>query len=161
MFKNHFPRTRQKKQNYSRFRGGRFGGGMKRVKTFDPSSIISVPTENYVEEVYVATNSFSDFQIDHKLKENIERKGYKTPTPIQDQSIAQILEGNDLIGIANTGTGKTAAFLIPLIDKVLKDRNQRVLIVTPTRELAVQIKDEFLDFSRSSLYRRIKHETSN
>jgi superfamily II DNA/RNA helicase len=56
------------------------------------------------------------------------------------------LEGSDVIGIANTGTGKTAAFLIPLINKVIADPNQKILIVVPTRELAVQIKDELLSF---------------
>lgn len=91
---------------------------------------------------YIAKNSFADFEISTELKNNILRKGYTTPTPIQDQSIIHILEGRDVIGIANTGTGKTAAFLIPLIDKVFKNRNERVLIVVPTRELAIQIEEE-------------------
>jgi len=65
----------------------------------------------------------------------------------QDQAILPILEGKDLVGIANTGTGKTAAFLLPLITKVSRDRNQKVLIVAPTRELALQIQDEFKLFS--------------
>jgi ATP-dependent RNA helicase DeaD/ATP-dependent RNA helicase RhlE len=76
-------------------------------------------------------------------------KGYKIPTPIQDQGIDPILKGRDFVGIANTGTGKTAAFLIPLINKVLNDRNQKILIMAPTRELATQIRDEFTCFSKS------------
>lgn len=102
----------------------------------------------FVEEVYTPKNQFSDFLISNILKDNIAGKGYKAPTPIQDQAIPAILAGRDLIGIANTGTGKTAAFLIPMIEKISKDRNQRVLIVTPTRELALQIGVELRDFAR-------------
>jgi len=104
-----------------------------------------------VEEVsvpYVPENNFSDFPLHETVKKNILARGYDKPTPIQDKSILYILEGRDFIGIANTGTGKTAAFLLPLITKVAKDRNQNVLIITPTRELAVQIQDEFKLFSR-------------
>jgi ATP-dependent RNA helicase RhlE len=85
---------------------------------------------------------FSDFQLEEKLKRNIQDHGYITPTPIQEQTIPHLLLDKDVIGIANTGTGKTAAFLIPLINKICLDRNQRCLIVTPTRELAMQIADE-------------------
>jgi len=81
------------------------------------------------------------------LKANIEKKGYVTPTPIQDQAIPHMLEGRDLIGTANTGTGKTAAFLIPLINNVLTKKTSRVLIIAPTRELAAQIQSEFKSFT--------------
>ncbi len=142
-----FQRSRSR-PNYDRFRGQRFAGG-KRIKAFDPSDVIKIPVESVIAEEFVAVNQFSDFKIDERLKQNITNKGYISPSPIQDQSIAPILEGNDLIGIANTGTGKTAAFLIPLINKVINNRNSKVLIVTPTRELAAQIKDEFMEFSRN------------
>jgi ATP-dependent RNA helicase RhlE len=135
----------------SSFRGRQFGRGSgfggRRIKTFDPSQIVNLPPRPEVLENYVVNHQFSDFQVSDAIKRNIASKGYITPTPIQDQAIPPILEGRDLIGMANTGTGKTAAFLIPLIEKVLKDRNQRVLIVTPTRELAAQIRDEFYSFS--------------
>ncbi len=101
-----------------------------------------------IEPTYIPKNQFSDFSVSEQLKTNISVKGYTTPTPIQDQAIPIILEGRDLIGIANTGTGKTAAFLIPLIEKISKDRNQRVLIVTPTRELALQIGQELREFAK-------------
>jgi superfamily II DNA/RNA helicase len=97
--------------------------------------------------VYIPKHKFEDFSIESQLKNNIASKGYVKPTPIQDQSIPFILEGRDIIGIANTGTGKTAAFLVPLIDKVFKDKSQRVLIIAPTRELAVQIGDELRVFA--------------
>ncbi len=92
--------------------------------------------------------TFAHFGLSPALLANIAGKGYTVPTPIQDQAIPAIMAGRDVIGIANTGTGKTAAFLIPLIEKISKDRNQKVLIVTPTRELALQIGAELRDFSR-------------
>ncbi len=76
--------------------------------------------------------------------------GYKNPTPIQDQVIPAIINGRDVIGIANTGTGKTASFLIPLINKSYLNRYERVLIMAPTRELAMQIKDEFKFFAKGT-----------
>jgi superfamily II DNA/RNA helicase len=98
-------------------------------------------------EVFVPEHAFSDFPVEPRLKANIARKGYSTPTPIQDRAIPHILHGEDVVGIANTGTGKTAAFLIPIIDKILKDATQRVLVIVPTRELAIQIQEEFHRFS--------------
>jgi superfamily II DNA/RNA helicase len=71
------------------------------------------------------------------------------PTPIQDKTIPLIIKGKDVVGIANTGTGKTAAFLIPLIDKIVKNKNERVLVITPTRELAAQIEQEFIAIARN------------
>ncbi len=100
------------------------------------------------EEAYVSQHRFGDFPISQVLKANIAAKGYTTPTPIQDQAMPAIFAGRDLIGIANTGTGKTAAFLIPLIEKISKNKNQRVLIIAPTRELALQIGQELRDFAR-------------
>jgi len=100
-------------------------------------------------QTYVVQHSFSDFEIDARIKSNIAHKGYTTPTPIQDQAITPALEGRDVIGIANTGTGKTAAFLIPLIHKVIQKPSERVLIVTPTRVLAHQIVDELKSFTHS------------
>jgi len=104
--------------------------------------------EKVEEVVYTPKHMFKDFDLDAKIKKNIEYKGYKAPTPIQDQTIPTILQGKDVLGIANTGTGKTAAFLLPLIDKVIKNPNQKALIIVPTRELALQIEDEFRDFSK-------------
>lgn len=101
-----------------------------------------------LENDYQPTHVFEDFNIDKRLNTNVINKGYKTPTPIQDQAIEPILLGRDVVGIANTGTGKTAAFLVPLIDKVIKNPKEKVLIVAPTRELAVQIEAEAREFSK-------------
>jgi superfamily II DNA/RNA helicase len=108
----------------------------------------SMPKNNgNPSETFIAKHTFEDFEISDRLKANIFYKGYGTPTPVQDEAIPFILEGRDLIGIANTGTGKTAAFLIPLIEKVFRDKSERILIITPTRELADQISDELYGFS--------------
>jgi superfamily II DNA/RNA helicase len=144
----------------SRFRGGNqrsfrsggrnFSGPRRNIKFFDPTNTINNlnVTKPLVKEEYIVKNTFNNFRIDDRLKKNIAYRNYQNPTPIQDQAIPEILKGNDLIGIANTGTGKTLAFLIPLLDKMLKDRNEKVLIVAPTRELAKQIQDELYSISR-------------
>lgn len=142
----HRSRSRQNNRFGRRNFGGRRQGGF-RIKTFDPSHVVGLPpvAEN---ETFVPKHAFTDFEISEKLKASIGRRGYKKPTPIQDQAIPVILSGRDVVGVANTGTGKTAAFLIPLIHKVTSDRRSRVLIITPTRELAVQIDKEFQSFAR-------------
>ena len=136
------------RNNQNRFRGNnsRF---QRKVKSFDPSNLVrNIEPTVTEDEPYIATNSFTNLAISDILKENIAARGYTTPTPIQDKTIPLILENRDVIGIANTGTGKTAAFLIPLINKTFVDRSRKVLIIAPTRELTVQIKDEFMQFSR-------------
>jgi len=100
------------------------------------------------EMVYLPKHSFTDFEVSTLLKANILSKGYKDPTPIQDKVIPAIINGKDVIGIANTGTGKTAAFLIPLIELANRNKSRKTLILTPTRELAMQIYNEFRDFSQ-------------
>ena len=105
-----------------------------------------------MEEVerFIPVHSFMDFNVDPRIKHNIGQKGYVIPTPIQDKAIPHIVEGRDIVGIANTGTGKTGAFLIPLLDKIVKNRSERVLIMVPTRELALQIEEEYHGFSAGS-----------
>ncbi|OGD07260.1 hypothetical protein A2899_03230 [Candidatus Amesbacteria bacterium RIFCSPLOWO2_01_FULL_49_25] len=100
-----------------------------------------------VQEAFVPNHSFIDFGFHNVLHANIETRKYTILTPIQDQVIPLLLAGRDVVGIANTGTGKTAAFLTPFIQKVVNDRSQRLLILAPTRELAVQIEQEFRSFS--------------
>ena len=87
--------------------------------------------------------NFNQFNLDARLQTGIERAGYETPTPIQEKAIPVALKKQDLIGTAQTGTGKTAAFVLPILNRLLDGpRNQtRALIVTPTRELAEQIND--------------------
>lgn len=97
-----------------------------------------------IEKVdFVPTHRFEDFDITPAMKTAIEKRGYELPTPIQDESIPHTLAGKDVVGIADTGTGKTGAFLVPLINKILTGQGEHVLIVVPTRELAIQIETEF------------------
>jgi superfamily II DNA/RNA helicase len=91
---------------------------------------------------YQTTNEFADFALHPLLKTNITKKGYTTPSEIQDKTITLGLEGRNVVGIANTGTGKTAAFALPILDKLIKNPNSRALIIAPTRELAVQIEGQ-------------------
>lgn len=98
---------------------------------------------------YVADNQFSSFAIHPLLKNNIAAKGYKTPSEIQDKTIPHGLAGSDVIGIANTGTGKTAAFALPILNKLLHGGGQ-ALIIAPTRELAIQIEEQCRLIARNS-----------
>ncbi len=88
--------------------------------------------------------TFEDFDLDYGVLDSIEAMGYKSPTPIQQQAIPVILAGHDLIACAQTGTGKTAAFVLPLLDKILQTPSGGIntLILVPTRELAVQIDQQ-------------------
>jgi len=121
--------------------GGNRGGGRKQL-TFDPSQFINTNPIEAQEEVYVAKHTFKDFGFANKLSDTVESLGITVPSPIQDQVIPHIMDGSDVIGLAETGTGKTAAFLLPLIEKMSHDWGRQVLILTPTRELAIQIDDE-------------------
>ncbi|MDO8565489.1 MAG: DEAD/DEAH box helicase [bacterium] len=101
-------------------------------------------------EAFVAEHKFTDFNLQPLLMKNIEAKGYLSPTPIQDKVIPHVMQSEDIVGIANTGTGKTAAFLIPLVNKIIIDPREKVLVVVPTRELAHQIDEELKTFARNS-----------
>lgn len=120
------------------------------VKKYDPSLFMKTVEEQSAAPVYTPTHMFADFSIDDRIKKNIATRGYKAPTPIQDQAIPLLLQGKDLIGTANTGTGKTAAFLIPLLHNVLTYKTGRVLIIAPTRELADQIRNELAIFKEGT-----------
>lgn len=101
-------------------------------------------------KVFEIINTFEDFEFDPRVKKNLKEMGFVTPTPIQDGAIVHIAAGEDIIGLANTGTGKTGAFLLPLISKVLQDPYQKVLIIAPTRELVLQIDNEFREFAKGT-----------
>lgn len=122
--------------------GNRRGGGKKALPTFDPTQFINKNPVQKSEEIYVPKHTFNDFAVDERLKKTLETIGLKTPSPIQDQVIPLILDGKDVVGLAETGTGKTAAFLIPLIELKKHDHRSVTLILTPTRELAIQIDTE-------------------
>jgi superfamily II DNA/RNA helicase len=128
--------------------GARRSSGRGKGAHIDISKFINKTVILEEAVVFTPDNNFKDFQIDERLKANILAKGYNLPTPIQDRIIPHILHGRDVVGIANTGTGKTAAFLVPLINKILLDPKEKVIIMAPTRELAQQIDAELKDFTK-------------
>ena len=97
---------------------------------------------------------FKDLNLEDSILKAIENQGYIKPTPIQEQAIPILLKGHDLLGVAQTGTGKTAAFGIPILNHLLKEKNTvgkrkiKALVVTPTRELAIQIAENFTAYSQ-------------
>ena len=127
-------------------RGGGRGRGGPKGERIDVSKFINKTVISEEVEVFTPEHMFADFHISDILKNAVISKGYKAPTPIQDRAIPHILKGADVVGIANTGTGKTAAFLIPLINKVIHNPRESVMIIVPTRELAIQIDTELKGF---------------
>jgi len=117
-------------------------------KRIDPARFINKAIMADDNANFTPKHKFQDFKIDRRLIVVVTNKGYKIPTPIQDQIIPHIANGFDVVGIADTGTGKTAAFLLPLINKILQNPREQILIVVPTRELAIQIDQEFKFFAR-------------
>lgn len=118
------------------------------MPTFNPSQFINTNPIDIKEEIYIPKNSFSDFNLNKDLLSNIKSLGIEKPSPIQDQIILEILKGKDVVGLAETGTGKTAAFLIPLIEKTLSNKHSQTLVLAPTRELAIQIESELRKLSK-------------
>ena len=121
----------------------RFTGKFIDINKFINKAVPAKPVEAQVSDV-----TFDDFKINNALKQIIAGRKFKNPTTIQAKAIPPALEGRDVIGLADTGSGKTGAFLIPLINKILNNPHEKVLIVVPTRELAIQIREEFVAFTR-------------
>lgn len=113
--------------------------------------------------------TFNDFNFKSKLQEAIDKAGFKEPSPIQEQAIPVILNGSDIVGQAHTGTGKTAAFGLPILNKLECDGSVEAVVIVPTRELAMQVSDElfrfgkFLNINTATVYggqsysRQLKH----
>src|ERR1035437_6613268 len=99
--------------------------------------------------------TFSDLKLINPLISALDKKGYTQPTPIQEQSIPHVLQGKDIFGCAQTGTGKTAAFALPILQQLNakkemdKPRLIKALILALTRELALQISDSFLAYGKN------------
>ena len=107
--------------------------------------------------------NFEAFGLDARVYAGIKAAGYETPTPIQSKAIPSILTGHDLMGLAQTGTGKTAAFALPMLHLLLKahgtvdpaaHRKVRALIIAPTRELAEQINDSVKELGKKTPFVR-------
>lgn len=138
--KNSFSSQRPTKRYFAPRKSG---GNRRKVQKqyINPSRFIRAakPRE---EVTYTPIHSFEDFKVNELIKNNLTIKGFVQPSPIQDQAIPVGLDGRDVVGIADTGTGKTAAFAIPVLDRLISDENAKAIIIAPTRELAQQIEDE-------------------
>lgn len=117
----------------------------------DPAKFIKV-AQPRPEEAYVPTNSFEDFEVEAIIKDNLRAKGFTAPSAIQDKTIPLVLQGRDVIGIADTGSGKTAAFAVPMLHDAITNGTS-ALIIAPTRELAQQIDAECRSIARGSKLR--------
>src|SRR6185369_17168793 len=93
-----------------------------KVKTIDPNKFINKAIAPIDEAPFEPQHRFADFGLDKRVAFNVDSHGYVSPTPIQDGAIPHVLAGRDLIGLANTGTGKTAAFLLPIIQRMLEHK---------------------------------------
>jgi len=146
------PKRRPQTSNWQGGRTNKFNNGPQKRRfsgeKIDFRRFINKATPAKEVEKYVPDRTFSEFEVNDLLKKAIESRKFEHPTPIQDKSIPHILAGKDVIGLANTGTGKTGAFLIPMINKMLANPQEKLLVVVPTRELAIQIQDEFNAFTR-------------
>ena len=131
------------RQNNRQARHGR------RKSTLDPQLLIKRATMEVVREYY-SDRRIDQLPISPNLKGCLIDKGFKHPTEIQDRTLEALLDGRDLLGIAQTGTGKTGAFFIPIIEKLLHNkRSNYALVVVPTRELAKQVEEEFQSMARN------------
>lgn len=150
-FNNRQPRKYLYQSHYRSVGSSRYGQRKPMGRPgvhIDPARFVNKAIEDQIIENFAPEHQFQDFKIDQRLITAIAHKGYKAPTPIQDKIINHIIEGSDVVGIADTGSGKTAAFLLPLINKIIQNPREQILIVAPTRELALQIDQEFKSFAR-------------
>ncbi len=117
--------------------------------TIDPARFVKAAQPETTGH-YKASHEFADFAMHPLLKANVTRKGYVAPSEIQDKTITLGLEGHNVVGIANTGTGKTAAFALPILNKIMRNPSSQALIIAPTRELALQIEGQCKILAQSS-----------
>ncbi len=144
-----FNTRNRRRKNDSKKSGKPSRRRQQRNQKVDISKFTNQGAMNNTQKEYKCENSFLDFELNPKLMAKIKERGFKRPSEIQDKSILPALEGKDIVGIAGTGTGKTSAFLIPVIQHMLENKQDNYgLILAPTRELATQINYEFLSLAR-------------
>lgn len=146
-----YSRFGQGRRKSSRSRGRVFTGydgkpkaqfGKPKGSGIDPKRLVK-SAASHDHEMYKSERTFEQMPVVDRVKALLAQKGFVHPTEIQDKTLEHLLEGKDLIGIAKTGTGKTAAFLVPIVHRLLTSRPFQSLIMVPTRELAQQVFDEF------------------
>ena len=141
------PGRNKRPENRGRVRG-RSGSGFKK-SDLDPSTLVNktIKVKEGIKEIM--TRAFLKLDIHPHLQEKIKKKGYEFTTEIQDKTFEFLSSGKSVIGIANTGTGKTGAFLIPIINRLIVNKNNnKSLVLVPTRELAQQVEQEFKSLSK-------------
>jgi ATP-dependent RNA helicase RhlE len=139
--KGQFGQNRQGRENFGNNPRPARPARVQKTMDVDYNILVKKAKPQKIEE-YTPSKTFAQHGLHPKIIESLDYKGYTQPTPIQDQAIPHIMQSKDIIGIANTGTGKTAAFLLPLIHQVLHSPNKCILILAPTRELTTQIHKE-------------------
>ncbi|MCF6360570.1 MAG: DEAD/DEAH box helicase [Cyclobacteriaceae bacterium] len=125
----------------------RQGGGQKK-SNLNPALLVKKATQVAMKN-YESDRRIEDLPISPNLKECLISKGFRKPTEIQDRTLEALLEKRDLLGIAQTGTGKTGAFLVPIIEQLLHSKQKNfALVMVPTRELATQVEEEFQSMAK-------------
>ncbi|MFI2744465.1 DEAD/DEAH box helicase [Zhouia sp. PK063] len=120
----------------------------KAITTLNPRDLVQSASKE-VQKPYMPSTTYEESNLHRTLKRNLVNKGYEKPTEIQEKTLTTLLAGHNVIGIASTGTGKTAAFLIPLIERMITDNTYTGLVVVPTRELAQQVHQEFMMLTKA------------
>jgi len=126
------------------------GNGRQPRKVYIHPSKFVRSAQMRVEAPYVPENSFADFSLHPLIQNNLVKIGFASPSPIQDKTIPAGLAGSNVVGIANTGTGKTAAFAIPVLQRLLSEASSKAIILAPTRELAQQIEEQCRTIAQGS-----------
>jgi ATP-dependent RNA helicase RhlE len=130
-------------------RSGNRSGGRFKKSDLDPSMMVNTTIKLKEDKKDIQTRTFEELNLDPQLQSRIDKKGFVNTTEIQDKTFEIVAEGKSIIGIANTGTGKTGAFLIPIIDRILSNKNKhKTIVLVPTRELAQQVEQEFKSLSK-------------
>ena len=120
----------------------------RKKSTLDPQILIKKAVISELKD-YVSDRDYNSMPIHQQLKDALAIKGYVKPTEIQDRTLEALLDKKDVLGIAQTGTGKTGAFLIPIINQLIENNsNPFALVVVPTRELAIQVQQEFKSMTK-------------
>ena len=139
MSQNNFYRSSYNRQGSKPY--GRSNNRGPKKAYIHPSKFVQTAKSSTQEE-YVPKYSFEDFDLVSLIKSNLQGMNFTIPSAIQDQAIPQALEGKDIVGIADTGTGKTAAFAIPVLNSLITSPRNKAIILAPTRELAQQIEQQ-------------------
>lgn len=139
MYKNNSYHSKPRRPGVRSYGPSRRQSRKSSKQTIDPARFVKL-AEPQIAADYKSEHEFADFEIHPLIKANVTAKGYITPSEIQDKTITLGLQGRNVVGVANTGTGKTAAFALPILNKLMRSPTGQALIIAPTRELALQIE---------------------